>query len=218
MPNEWLDISVPLRNGMVHWPGDPEVKIWRFVTLGQKIGDNVVPCNVTQVDMCAHAGTHMDGPLHFVRNGDGLDTLPFEATIGPARVIEIEDTDSVKADELRKHKLRKGERILLKTANSKTRWWETKKFNKKFVHISADASRHLVERGVRTIGIDYLSVGGFERDGVETHQILLGAKVWIIEGLDLTQISPGNYDLICLPVRMHNSDGSPARALLKRRK
>jgi arylformamidase len=216
MANPWIDISVPLRTGMVHWPGDPPVQIWRFAKLGQRVDGKTIPCNVSQMNICAHAGTHMDGPRHFIKNGDGLDTLPLDATIGPARVIEIEDRDSVKVEELASHKLKRGERILLRTHNSSTRWWE-KGFQKRFVHISAGAARHMVERGIQTIGVDYLSVGGYERDGVETHQILLGAQVWIIEGLDLTQTLAGNYDLVCLPVKVKDSDGAPARAVLRRR-
>jgi arylformamidase len=137
--------------------------------------------------------------------------------IGPCRVIEIKDADSVKPAELAKHKLRRGERILLKTRNSKRQWWE-EDFDTRFIHISKDAAQHMVDRDIRTIGVDYLSVGGYQRDGVECHQVLLGAGVWIIEGLDLTKVKPGKYDLICLPVKIRNSDGAPARAILKSRR
>jgi len=104
----------------------------------------------------------------------------------------------------------------LKARNSKRPWWE-QDFDTKFTHISKEAAQHLVECGIRTIGIDYLSVGGYQRDGVECHRVLLGAGVWIIEGLNLTQVRPGKYDLICLPVKIRNSDGAPARAVLRRR-
>lgn len=211
MTENWIDVSVPLRTEMVHWPTDPAVHIGRIADM-----NHGAVCNVTKLDMCAHVGTHMDGLNHFIKNGAPLDTLPLDAVIGPCRVIEIKDTDSVKSAELRNHKLRKGERILLKTRNSRRAWW-TEEFDKKFVHISADGARFLVESGIRTIGIDYLSVGGFERDGVECHQIILGAKIWIIEGLNFTKVRPGHYHLICLPVKIQNSDGAPARAILKKR-
>jgi arylformamidase len=136
--------------------------------------------------------------------------------IGPCRIIEIKDSDSVKSAELKKHKLRKGERVLLKTRNSRRPWWE-EGFDTKFIHLSQDAARHMVDCGIRTIGIDYLSVGGYQRDGVECHQVLLGAGIWIIEGLNLTKVKPGKYDLICLPVKIRNSDGAPARAILRAR-
>lgn len=209
MPKQWIDISVALHSGMVHWPGDPATTIERVANM-----DKGSVCNVSEMRMCAHAGTHMDGPVHFIKDGDGLDMLPFDATIGPARVIEIKDKESVKPGELHSHKLRRGERILLKTRNSK-RCWKTNEFVKDFVYISKEAAQYLVDRGVRTIGLDYLSVGGFFRDGVETHQILLGAKIWIIESLNLSKIKPGTYELLCLPIKVRGSDGAPARALLR---
>ncbi len=212
MNKTWIDISVPLHTGMVHWPTDPSVLIERFADMHKG-----AICNVSKVEMCAHAGTHMDGLNHFIKDGAPLDTVPFAAVIGLCRVIEIEDTDSVKPGELTKHKLRRGERILLKTRNSKRQWWE-EDFDTQFVHISKDAAQHMVDRNIRTIGIDYLSVGGYQRDGVECHQILLGAGVWIIEGLNLTRVRPGDYDLICLPVKIRASDGAPARAILKSRR
>ena len=166
--------------------------------------------------MCCHAGTHMDGLNHFIKDGAPLDTLPFDAVIGPCRVIEIKDADSVKPAELKQHKIRKGERILFKTRNSKRNWWE-EHFDPKFIHISHAAAEHLVDCGIRTVGIDYLSVGGYQRDGVECHQVILGAGIWIIEGLNLRQVKPGKYDLICLPVKIRNGDGAPARAILRRK-
>lgn len=211
MKSPWIDISVPLRSGMVYWPGDPPVSIERFADM-----DKGAVCNVSRMELCAHAGTHLDGLLHFIRGGAGLDTLPLDATIGPCRVIRVRDKESVKADELRGHRLRHGERILLRTRNSDRNWW-LEDFDTSFVHISHDAACFLAERGIRTIGVDYLSVGGYQRDGVETHQALLGAGVWIIEGLDLTRIRPGRYHLVCLPVKIANSDGAPARAILRPR-
>ena len=211
MSKNWIDVSVPLHTGMVHWPTDPSVHIERFADM-----DKGAICNVSKVDMCAHAGTHMDGLNHFIKDGAPLDTVPFDAVIGPCRVIEIKDADSVKPAELTKHKLRKGERILLKTRNSRRQWWE-EAFDTQFIHISKDAALHMVDRDIRTIGVDYLSVGGYQRDGVECHQVLLGAGVWIIEGLDLTKVKPGQYDMICLPMKIRNSDGASARAILRQR-
>src|SRR5882762_4296916 len=151
MSKTWIDISVPLHTGMVHWPTDPPVNIERFADMNQG-----AVCNVSKVAMCCHAGTHMDGLNHFVKDGAPLDTVPFDAVICPCRVIEIKDDDSVKPAELKKHKLRRGERVLLKTRNSKREWWR-KEFDTKFVHISKEAGQHLAECGLRTIGIDYLS-------------------------------------------------------------
>ena len=211
MPKTWIDVSVPLHTGMVHWPTDPPVHIERFAEM-----EKGAVCNVSKLDLCAHAGTHMDGLNHFIRDGAPLDTVPFDAVIGPCRVIEIKDDDSVRAAELKKHRLQKGERILLKTRNSKRAWWQ-EDFDTSFVHISTEAAQHMVDCRIRTLGVDYLSVGGYQRDGVQCHQVILGAGVWIIEGLNLTKVKPGPYDLICLPVKIRNSDGAPARAILRRK-
>jgi arylformamidase len=206
----WIDISVPLKSGMVHWPGDPPVKIRRVRDMDS--GDTA---NLSLLSMGAHSGTHMDAPLHFLRGGKGLDEMPLSATVGSARVIEIEDRESVKVDELRRHRIRRGERVLFKTINSH-RCWKTDSFVEDFVYLSTEAGRFLADRRVRAVGIDYLSVGGFEKNGIEVHRALLKAEVWIIEGLDLSRLRPGNYELVCLPLRIIRSDGAPARAIVRR--
>ena len=207
----WIDVSVPLRSGMPHWPGDPPVRISRMLDMDR--GD---PCNVSRLSMGAHSGTHMDAPLHFLRKARGLDRMPFSAVLGRARVIPIRDRVSIKPEELRRHRIRRGERILFKTRNS-ARCWKTNAFVQDFVYISQEAARYLAARRVRTVGVDYLSVGGYHRDSRETHEALLGAGVWIIEGLDLSRVRPGRYELLCLPLRIVNSDGGPVRALLRAR-
>lgn len=207
----WIDISVTLKSGMVHWPRDPAIQIKRVRNIDQ--GDH---CNVSHISIGSHTGTHMDAPLHFLRKGKGLDQMPIDATIGPARVIEIKDKESIKAEELKSHGIRSGERILFKTINS--RYWKSNAFRKDFVYIARDAARYLAQQKVRAVGIDYLSVGGFYKDSLETHQALLKAGIWIIEGLNLLKVKAGRYDLVCLPLRIFNSDGAPARAVIYPRK
>jgi len=214
MNSDWIDISLPVVDGMVHWFGDPAVKIHLIA----QIGINNAPCNVSHLSMTAHTGTHMDGPIHFMKNGRGLEDLPLDAVIGPCRVLELQSKNSVSVEDLKPHNLGRGERILLKTANSTKSWALQPTFDKDFIYISKEAAQYIVDCGVRTIGVDYLSVGGFYKDGVETHHALLGAEVWIIEGLVLAHVKPGNYDLICLPVKISNrADGAPARAVLRPR-
>jgi len=140
--------------------------------------------------------------------------VPFEAVIGRARVIEIKDKVCITPEALRPHKIKRGERILFKTRNS-ARSWRTDAFDEDFIFISKEAAQHLVDCGIQTVGVDYLSVGGYRRDGVETHQILLGAEIWIIEGLNLSKVKPGKYDLLCLPLKIRGCDGAPCRALLR---
>jgi len=204
----WIDISVTLRNAMVHWPDDPPVHIKHVKDMER--GDNA---NLSLISMGAHSGTHMDAPLHFIREGIGIDKMPLDTAVGHSRVIEIHDTESIKPEELVRHRIRRGERILFKTRNSS--WvWRRDTFVEDFVFISTEAAQFLVDRGVRVVGVDYLSVGGFKREGSKTHRVLLEGGVWTIEGLDLSRVSPGNYDLICLPLKLEQGDGAPARAIL----
>ena len=211
MASPWIDVSVTLRTGMVSWPGDPPARISH--ALNMERGD---PCTVSLLEMGAHTGTHMDAPAHFVRGGMGIDALPLDAAIGAARVIAIRDRRSIKPDELERYAIRRGERVLLKTHNS-AHCWDTDRFVEEFVYLSAKAAQYLVERQVRLVGVDYLSVGGFRADGVETHQALLKAGIWVIEGLNLKRVRPGRVQLVCLPLKIAGGDGAPARALVRPR-
>lgn len=202
--SEWIDISVPLREGMAQWPGDPPFQIERF--LDQEKGDSAT---VSRMSLCVHTGTHMDAPLHFVRNGKSIDEVPLDAMIGPARIVEIDDAGiddaaSITREELQRHSINRGERILFRTRNSEG-------------HIAPDGARYLVECGVRTIGIDKLSVGDCGEDGDETHRILLSAGIWVIEGLNLRDVEPGEYELVCLPLKLIDAEGAPARAALRKK-
>ena len=209
MTHEWIDVSVPLRNGMVHWPDNPPVLIER--TLNIELGD---VANVSKLSMGAHTGTHMDAPLHFFQKGKGIHTMPLSVAMGQARVIEIRDPESIKPEELRPYQIQRGERILFKTRNS-SRYWYMDDFVEDFVYISQDAARYLAAQQVQAVGIDYLSVGGFTKDGVETHHALLEAGIWLIEGLNLSEVVSGTYELICLPLKIEDADGAPARAILR---
>jgi len=211
VPSDWMDVSVGLRDGMVHWPDNPPVKISRFLDIHR--GD---VANVSQVSMGLHTGTHMDAPIHFLASGAGMDQLPLTAVMGPARVIHIKDKHVIDVDEVKAHRPRKGERILFRTRNSARRW-ASKPFMDDFVYLSSAAARFLVARGVRTVGIDYLSIGGMD-NGAECHGIILNAGLWVIEGLDLARAPAGRYDLICLPLKVVDGDGSPARAILRPRR
>lgn len=209
MSTDWIDVSVPLRTGMVHWPDNPPVRIERVMDLEH--GD---AASVSSMSMGVHTGTHMDAPVHFQRGGVGIDQMPLEATLGLARVVEIRDPVSIKRAELEPAKLQPGERVLFRTRNSE-RCWQTDAFVEDFVFISREAAAYLAECRVRTVGVDYLSVGGFREDGEETHLALLQAGIWVIEGLNLSQVREGTYELICLPLRIAGGDGAPARAVLR---
>jgi len=209
MMTGWIDVSVNLKGGMARWPDDPEVRIEKMLDIDR--GDI---CNVSVLSMGSHTGTHMDAPRHFVKNGKSIDEMPFEAAIGRARVIAIRDPESIKTKELERHGIRAGERLLFKTRNS-PRCWKTDVFVEDFVYLSEEAAGYLVQKRVRTVGIDYLSVGGYKADGARIHLALLRAGVWVIEGLNLTGVKPGAYQLVCLPLRIFSGDGAPARAVIR---
>jgi arylformamidase len=196
---EIFDVSVPVQPGMVTYPGDPMVKLERV----SAIADGAV-ANISRLDFGVHTGTHVDAPLHFIDGAPGTDQLPLDVLVGPARVIEATSLD---AEGLAETEL--AERVLLKTSNSEL--WSRDDFADDFVSLTEDGARLLVERGVRLIGIDYLSVGD---EGA--HHALLEAGVVAIEGLDLRGVDPGDYQLVCAPLKLVGSDGAPARVFLLR--
>ena len=207
--NPWIDITVPLRSGMVHWPGDIPVSVDRVSDM-----DSGALANVREIHMSAHTGTHMDAPLHFIANGRSIDEMPFEATCGLARVVAVEGP-KIGLEALRSIKPQRGERLLFKTENSSRCWKRGRCFLKNFVALDTGGAQYLVDCGVQTIGVDYLSFGPYGEEGVAVHRIVLGAGLWAIEGLDLSAVEPGSYELVCLPLKLQGGDGAPARAMLR---
>lgn len=208
--SHWIDISVPLKDGMIHWPGDPPVRISRVKDIAQ--GNST---NLSALSIGAHSGTHVDAPVHFLPGGKGIDQAEVSALVGRARVLEINNAESVTAEELSSHRIRKGDRLLFKTRNSSRAWHELP-FMKDFVYLTDEGARFLAERRVRLVGVDYLSAGSYRYGGKEVHRSLLAAGVWLIEGLDLSAVTVGSYYLMCLPLRIVGGDGAPARAVLRR--
>jgi arylformamidase len=195
------DVSVPVRTGMVVYPGDPTVSLTRVQSLAA--GDIA---NISRLELGVHTGTHVDAPLHFFDDARALDELDPNALVGPAQVLEVPGDGDVHAAAV--EGLDQGvERVLFKTRNSEA--WGRDEFYEDFAAIAPDAAERLVAAGVRVVGIDYLSVGG-----EETHRTLLGAGVVAIEGLDLREIAPGIYTLVCLPLKLVGADGAPARVIL----
>ena len=206
----WIDVTVPLQNGMPNWPGDPECHITKAASM-----DEGAVCNLTHLNLSAHTATHMDAPRHFIANGLTMEQMPLDAVIGPCRVLDLQAVENqITPADLEPHELQGGERLLFKTRNS-ARSWALNHFDRDFISIRADAAQFLVDHGVKTVGVDYLSIGGFEKDVVETHQIMLGAELWVIEGLNLSGIKAGAYELLCLPLKIEGADGAPCRALVR---
>lgn len=214
-----FDISVPISSRLVSWPGDPGIEIERPMELEK--GD---PATVSFLHLGSHTGTHVDAFSHFKAGGKSLDEMDLSVYIGRALVVEIEDPQSITLGELQRNPhfldIRKAERVLFKTVNS-SRDWYRQGFNEHFCHLSPHAADFLVELGVKLVGIDYLSVEGFHaketyHEDAPTHHRLLDAGVYIVEGLNLKDIRPGWYELICLPLKLENGDGAPARVVLRK--
>jgi arylformamidase len=210
----WFDVSVPIRDGMVHWPDNPPVVLERMMDL-----DHGASANVSKLSLGVHTGTHVDAPVHFDPKAAGVDKIPLDVLCGNARVIEIRHRREVTVEELAAARVKAGERILLKTRNSPGAWKKSPAFVEDAVHLSTDAARWLASRKVMTVGIDYLSVGGYAAgNGADVHHALIDAGVWIIEGLDLSKVPAGPCDLICLPIKLAGCAGAPARAIVRPRK
>lgn len=207
--DNWIDISLTIHPDMPFWPDNPPMSIEPSQCLAH--GD---VCNVSKMTIGTHTGTHVDGINHFIKGGMGIDQMPLDATIGKARVIAIEDSKQIKVEEIEPYNIQAGERILFKTKNSDNAL-KSDTFVEDFVHISTKAAKYLAEKKVRTVGVDYLSVGGYQGNVVEVHHALLGSGIWAIEGLNLSQVEPGEYELICLPIKLKDGDAGLARAILR---
>lgn len=199
--SDWIDVSVALDAELVRWPGDAAFELRREGSLAR--GD---ACNLSSFSMSAHLGTHVDSPLHYAADGASMDELDFDAVVGAARVIGMEEAGGI----------RRGERVLFKTENS-NRAWQHEPFDPSYTALTPGLARELAARRPALVGIDYLSIGTPDLDGEETHRILLGAGIWIVESLDLRGVERGEYDLICLPLKIAGAEGAPARVLLRRR-
>jgi arylformamidase len=212
VPTGWYDISVPLKQGMNYLPLDPvPPRIYRFndAELGAKV-------TMTMLEIISHTGTHIDTPRHFIPGGSTVSDMPLDATVGPARVIEIKDPEKIKIPELKKHKIRKGERILCKTRNS-PRVYESPQFIEDYVYLDSEAAAYLAEKEIVLFGLDCITIGYFkdEESIVKTHQKLLSAGIYILEACALGHVPPGEYELLCLPLLMYKGDAGPCRAILR---
>jgi arylformamidase len=202
------DISVPIRTGGLVYPGNPEIEI----TLQQAVAKGA-GANVSYVRFGSHTGTHADAARHFFDDGQTVDRIPLDRLIGPALVLSFpDDVRAVSAADLRNHALKGRKRVLLRTRNSALLSQE--EFVRDYTYLAPDGAQYLVDNGVELVGIDYLSIEQFHSGHHKTHRILLERSVVILEGLDLSIPVAGEYELICLPLRIEGCDGAPARAVL----
>ncbi len=202
------DVTVPIAKDMVIYPGDPAIRIERRHKLNEK-GSKF---NVSRFSFSAHTGTHIDAPFHLFEKGATVDQIALELLIGRVRVVEV---TAPRIDEaaLEEFDFTADARIFFKTRNSYL--WSQKKFVQDYVSITPGAARALVNDGIKVVGIDYLSVDKFDAAEPETHRTLLEAGTVVIEGLDLREIEAGDYEMLCLPLKVKDGDGAPARVVLR---
>ena len=204
----FYDVTLPISNAMITWPSDPAVSI-----TGTSLISQGGFCNLSELKIGSHCGTHIDAPSHFLENGRTIDQLALENLIGETTVFEFKNKENIDVCDIKQLRFDNVKRVLFKTVNSS--YWKLSAFKKDFVYLTKDAAQYLVDKGIRLVGVDYLSVEKFESQLAETHNILLRNDVIILEGLDLSTVEPGRYELIALPLKIKDGDGSPARVILK---
>jgi len=204
-----IDISLPLRDGMVVWPGD--VPFRRRRTQSIAAGHH---CNLSKMETGVHAGTHVDALCHFLDGAPSIDRMDLAAFIGPCRVVAIENRVAIERAELERFDLAGVERVLFKTANSAL--YERPVFVERFIGLTPEAASYLASiASLRLVGVDYYSIAPYDSEkSVAVHRAILGRSIVPLEGLDLRDVEPGDYQLIALPLRIEGSDGSPVRAVL----
>ncbi|MEE9399234.1 MAG: cyclase family protein [Dehalococcoidales bacterium] len=202
------DVSLPIHPGMPVWPGNPQVAkdVVKAIARGGS-------SNVSLLHIGTHTATHVDAPRHFIEGASGVDRLEPEVLLGKARLFQLPDVHHIDRRVLEKLDMKDITRLLLGTRNSTL--LKQQELDLDYAFVSEDAARYLVETGIKLVGIDYLSIEEYQKEGRPAHNILLGAGVVIIEGLDLTGIPTGDYELLCLPLKLKDSDGAPARVFLR---
>lgn len=209
----YYDISVSIDPDLPVWEGDPPVGISHVASIEK--GDIA---NVSRLDIGAHTGTHIDAPIHFVPGRKGIDGLLLPTLIGPAYVVDLTHVShEINGHDFEQAPIPHGtERLLCKTSNSSLWSKSPAAFDRNFVGIARDGAQWLVDHGIKLVGVDYLGIERYESvgNGAPTHHLLLENELVIVEGLDLSNVQAGEYELICLPVKIKNSDGAPCRAIL----
>ncbi len=209
MSSRIYDISVDVRMGMHTFPGDPRFKSRQLKTLEND------QYQLHQISLGNHTGTHVDAPSHFLKDGATVSELPLEILNGRVRVVEIHDKTKVDVSELTNLVRVDDFRILFKTRNSLF-WGSKKNFQRKYIYLTLEASIYLVENGIKLIGFDYLSVEEYGNTEFPVHRYLLGNEVILIEGLNLSEVEEGDYEMSCLPLKLSDMDGAPARVILRK--
>src|SRR4051812_7025869 len=214
LSGNWIDVTATLDPATTPiYAGDAPMN-FEFIK-DMRRGD---PLTLSAYSLGAHSGTHVDAPMHFVRDGASIDHLSLTPFIGPARIVDIDDSvRAITAAELGRHQWKGAERVLFRTRSSVRGWMSSSTFHRDFAYIAPDAAQLLADAGVKLVGIDYISAEQFGAPAPLTHRILLGRGIPIVEGLSLANANAGDYDAIILPIKVGGHEGAPARAVLRRR-
>jgi arylformamidase len=203
------DVTVPLAPGMLAYPGDPPFEIEAITRAGD------APYGLSQMVLTTHSGTHVDAPAHLLPGGTTVDQLPLEILLGKARVVELSSRERVERVDLEALDLRDDLRVLLKTRMSAQMLRPG--YQEDHLYLTVDAAHYLAQAGLKLVGFDYLSIDRCGSADFPAHHALLGAGVVLIEGLDLSEVEPGEYEMACLPLRVGGGDAAPARVVLRSR-
>lgn len=222
--SEWIDITLPLNDsipmlvlppgadasGDAAPPSNP--RVYRFFDVNK--GDKVT---MSKIEMSSHDGTHIDAPLHFIPGGNTIDNMPVETGVGPARIIEIKDPLEITVKELEPYNIKEGERILFKTVNS-SKVWSERRYTGKYCAISLEAAKYLAGKKIRLVGLDFLTIAHAEpaENINDVHKAFLSNGIFILEAVNLAGVAPGDYDMICLPVRLERGDAGPCRVVIRK--
>jgi len=211
---EWIDATATLDSATPPvYEGNAPLS-FRFM-LDMRRGDALT---LSAFSLGAHSGTHIDAPQHFIADGASIDQVPLTALVGPARVIQISDSvQAIDAAELNRHQWKGAERVLFRTRSTSGHWMSSAVFHHDFAYVAPDAAQLLADAGVKLVGIDYISAEQFGAPAPRTHRTLLGKGIPIVEGLDLSDVPAGDYDLVVLPIKVRGHEGAPARAIVRRR-
>lgn len=202
------DISLTIEPGILVWPGDSPVTMDIVESI-----DRGGSSNVSLLHVGTHTATHVDAPGHFIPGAPGVDSISPEVLLGQARLFQLPDAHHIDRKLLERLDLKDVKRLLLGTRNSAL--LKQRQFEPDYAFVSEDAARYLVDMGIKLVGVDYLSIEQYQKEGHPTHHILLGAGVVIVEGLYLTDVPSGDYELMCLPLKIKDADGAPARVFLR---
>ncbi|AZT91090.1 cyclase family protein [Caldicellulosiruptor changbaiensis] len=202
-----IDVSLDISNETISFPGDPKVEVKRVFDITK--GDIAT---VSKLSLSSHTATHIDAPAHFIKGGLTVDKIPLEHLMGKVKIFEVPEEDKITRSFLEKKHIEREKAIFFKTKNSQ--YLNSSKFYEKYTSLSLDAAEYLIEKGVKVVGIDYLSIEEFGSEDYSVHKSLLSSGIIIIEGLSLLNVSEGEYEFIALPLRVKGCDGAPARVVL----